>query len=231
MHHSVTILLFCLALWLSRSRRTAKDVVQQLEWSGTERKTAKSESEDAKRHKSLSPQIASTRITSKRAIEVERVLPAVMERLVMAVQSGLDIVPAVKVVVDLERELRGESPLPCDPVTAALSGAIEMCENGLAFDAALNHTAQAINCPSLKHAFLHLSLAHREGGELITPVRELSDSTFSRYQDLVEEDIAKLPVKATLPLILTFAGLLVCLLTPALLQIVEVSQKSGALNG
>jgi hypothetical protein len=41
----------------------------------------------------------------------------------------------------------------------------------------------------------------------------------------VEEEIAKLPVKAVLPLVLTFAGLIVCFLTVPLIQVGSLTSK------
>jgi hypothetical protein len=72
---------------------------------------------------------------------------------------------------------------------------------------------------------VHLSLAHKEGGELIRPLRELSDATQLSYQERVEEEIAKLPVKAVLPLVITFTGLIICFLTVPLVQVSSLTQK------
>ena len=41
----------------------------------------------------------------------------------------------------------------------------------------------------------------------------------------IEEEIAKLPVKAVLPLILTFAGLIVCFLTVPFVQVGAIASK------
>jgi hypothetical protein len=50
-------------------------------------------------------------------------------------------------------------------------------------------------------------------------LKELSDATQTQYQESVEEEIAKLPVRAVLPLILTFTGLIVCFLTVPIVQV------------
>jgi hypothetical protein len=60
---------------------------------------------------------------------------------------------------------------------------------------------------------------------LVRPLKELSDATQTAYQEVVEEEIAKLPVKAVLPLILTFAGLIVCFLTVPFIQVGVIASK------
>lgn len=160
---------------------------------------------------------------------IEFFLPIVMERVVMAVQAGLDIVPAISALIELDRG-RGESKdssVALDPVTRLLRTVLELSEAGVRFEEALKEVAGVIKCGALKHAFIHLAVAHREGGELITPLRELSDSTQLYYQETIEEEIAKLPVKATMPLLLTFAGLIVFFLTTPMVQVIETVLKAA----
>ena len=83
-----------------------------------------------------------------------------------------------------------------------------------------------VECSALRHAFIHLAMAYREGGELIMPLRELSDSTQLYFQESVEEDIAKMPAKATLPLLLTFAGLIICFVTVPLVQVLDMTSNA-----
>lgn len=150
--------------------------------------------------------------------EVQRLefyLPTVMERIVMAVGSGFDIVPA------LAEAARGSN----DPVSKVLLKICRLAEGGLPVEAALRAVSQEVPSSPVKHALVHLGLAYRQGGEVVRPLKELSDATQSHYQDSVEEAIAKLPVKAVLPLVLTFAGLIVCFLTVPLVQVSSLTSK------
>ena len=151
-------------------------------------------------------------------------LPVVMERIVMAVESGLDILPALRVLLDLSE--RAETP--ADPVTRLLGVAHQMTESGLPFDKALDEISDRAGAMGLRHAFVHLGLAQKEGGEIVTPLRELSDATQLYYQETVELEIAKMPVKATIPLVLTFAGLIIFFITTPMVQIRTIS--TGALS-
>ncbi len=142
-------------------------------------------------------------------------LPMVMERLVMAVGTGLDVIPALK-----EAALDG-----ADPVSRSISRMVRLAEGGLSVEESMKTVSDEACSPSLKHAFMHIRLAYQQGGEVVRPLRELSDATQNSYQEGIEEEIAKLPVKAVVPLLLTFAGLIVCFLTVPLIQVGSIAQK------
>jgi Flp pilus assembly protein TadB len=164
--------------------------------------------------------------------EIVFFLPVVMERIVMAVEAGLDIVPALKVIDEIEIKYNISIGLDkkLDAVTLIFRNLVELCEAGLSFEKAVNEISLKINNFALKHALVHLLVAQREGGELIFPLRELSDATQVYYQESVEEDLAKLPIKATLPLLITFAGLIVTFMTGPLIQIMNVSSNPKFVN-
>ncbi len=147
--------------------------------------------------------------------EIEYFIPVVMERLVMAVQAGKDVLGALFSITDKNSN---------DPVSKLLKTVLEFVKNGATLDKSLNEVALKIDSSALRHAFIHLAMAYKEGGELTAPLRELSDSTQSFYQESVEEQIAKLPGKATIPLMITFAGLIICFVTAPLLQVLDIAK-------
>ncbi len=181
----------------------------------------------------------SRRLEEKYTRSLEYFLPIVMERLVMAVQAGLDVIPALKAIVEIDQktlENRADGAEPhrrslsrqtnTDPVSELLVIVIKLSESGLSFEQALRDVASLVNCSALRHAFIHLAVAQKEGGEIVMPLRELSDSTQLYFQESSEEEIAKLPVKATLPLICTFAGLILCFLTSPLIQVLTLTARA-----
>lgn len=159
--------------------------------------------------------------------EIVFFLPVVMERVVMAVQSGLDIIPALKVIEEIERAGAQKGVSKSDVVTRLLAQVTSLCESGLSFEQALREVAGSVKSNPLRHSFIHLAVAQKEGGELVYPLRELSDATQLYFQESVEEEIAKMPVKATAPLLLTFAGLIVSFITGPVIQILNISVKPG----
>lgn len=146
---------------------------------------------------------------------LEFFLPLAMERVVMSVTSGLDIIPA------LSEAARKNT----DPVSDVFRRIVSLSEGGLRVEHAIHAVANDVPSSSVKHALVHLGLAYKQGGEVVRPLKELSDATQTQYQETVEEDIAKLPVKAVVPLILTFTGLIVCFLTIPVLQISASLEK------
>lgn len=153
---------------------------------------------------------------------IEYHLPLIMEQLVMAVQSGYDVFSALKVVLETEMDVKESER---SPMYALLLKTRSLIESGITVEDSLKEVSYGVPSPALRHAFLHLAIAHREGGELVRPLRELSDATQLYYQETIEERIAKLPVKATIPLVITFAGLLLMFLTSPLIKVMEMTAK------
>lgn len=165
--------------------------------------------------------------SQRRVKDIEYFLPIVMERLVMAVESGLDIVPALQTIIEIEvQHVERTRGAELDPVTTLFAKVIRLANAGTGFDAALNEVSKSVPCPALKHAFIHLGVAFRDGGEIIGPLRELSDATQAYFQESVEEEIAKMPVKATMPLVLTFAGLITFFIASPVVQIVSFASQA-----
>jgi hypothetical protein len=106
-----------------------------------------------------------------------------------------------------------------------------LTEKGLTFEQSLKDVAELVPSSGVRHAFIHLGLAQKQGGELIKPLRELSDSTQIFYQESIEEDIAKLPVRATLPLLCTFLGLMICFITGPFVQVMTMTKEAGMKGG
>jgi Flp pilus assembly protein TadB len=166
------------------------------------------------------------RATEKKQENLEFYLPVVMERIVMAVQAGLDIIPALEAVFTLGEKEAVASGNEVDPVTLLVGHVMELHRAGQSLEETLAQVGKESQATGVRHAFIHLSLAHRDGGELMAPLRELSDATQLYYQESVEEIIAKLPIKATLPLLCTFAGLIICFLTVPIIEVMSMTQQS-----
>lgn len=161
--------------------------------------------------------------------EIEFMLPVVMERLVMGAEAGLDVIASIKKTTELERlALRSTSNGPkgkVDPVTLLLERVYKLSEAGIPLDKALSEISNQVESAALRHAFIHLGEAYSKGGEIVLPLRELSDSTQQYFQETVEEEIAKLPVKATMPLVCTFTGLLIIFVTTPLMQVMKITSE------
>jgi len=168
------------------------------------------------------------RMALKKKIQATHaILPAIVERIVMAVHAGLDIIPAIERIVQLEHKECKRLARKPDPVSLILENVLNRYYSGARLEEALEEHARASNSTAIRHTFIHLAIAHREGGELIMPLRELSDATQLMYQEEVEEAINTLPVRATIPLVLTFAGLILCFLATPVIQVLNISQQQS----
>lgn len=147
-------------------------------------------------------------------------LPMTVEKLLIAVQSGLDVVPALRIA----GQTAADKP---DPASRSFAKVVTLIEQGATVEAALEQVAQAATAIPLKHVLLHLKVAHSRGGDLTFPLRELADATQVTYEQNVEEHIAVLPIKATAPLLCTFLGLLILFLTAPIIGVVIASKAGG----
>lgn len=155
--------------------------------------------------------------------EIEFYLPLTLERLIMLIRAGHDISSALVRIVAEE----AGSPHKPNPVVLILSEIISLTENGVSLGKAINNVANSIDSYVVKHALIYILISHQEGGEVINPLSELSDSIQVQLQDRVEEEIAKMPIKATVPLLCTFAGLIICFLTGPLIKFMAIVAETN----
>lgn len=153
-------------------------------------------------------------------------LPLFLERLTMAVRAGHDLVPAIEIVVSLEEAAAQREARTMEPVSTSFRRVLFLVDQGLAFEEALDVSRRQADLAAVRHAFLYLAIAYREGGDLVGPLLELADSTQLAYEEYLEERVAALPAKALLPLLCTFTGLFLCLVTPPIVQVLKVTATS-----
>lgn len=173
--------------------------------------------------------VSRRRVLNKKALSVwnmEREVPNLVERIVMGVTAGLDVIPAMKAACQGLRNQEKPSE-----VEGLLKQVIAFHEKGLSFSKAIETVCERIEVPSVRHAFAHLGIAQQQGGELMRPLRELADATQLAFQERIDEEIAKLPVKATVPLLVTFAGLIIFFVTIPVIQVSSMTKKITASLG
>lgn len=154
-------------------------------------------------------------------------LPVAIERILVGVEAGLDIVPAIRAAVESAVELAGEYRRP-DPVLETFRRILALLDGGMRLEDALDRNQIGIDVPALAHALMFLRQASLDGASITAALRELADATQRRAFDQIEEQIAGLPVKATVPLTLIFAGMLSILLTAPIVRVLEFFQRGGA---
>ena len=128
-------------------------------------------------------------------------LPLVIEQISIGVSSALDIGPCVSHIVHMANERDSHNP-----VTEMFVHVEKLIRSGLNLEDALLEVSEANGLLEVKHAFMFLAQCSKHGGELSKQLQELADTVMTQRQVQVEGKITALPVKATGPLTMVFAG-------------------------
>lgn len=128
-------------------------------------------------------------------------LPLVIEQISIGVSSALDVGPCVSHIVHMANERDSHNP-----VTEMFVHVEKLIRSGLNLEDALLEVSDANGLLEVKHAFMFLAQCSKHGGELSKQLQELADTVMTQRQVQVEGKITALPVKATGPLTMVFAG-------------------------
>lgn len=146
-------------------------------------------------------------------------LPLVIEQVSIGVSSSLDVGPCIGHIVQMAEERDSHNP-----VTEMFVHVEKLIRSGLNLESALTEVAEANGMTEVKHAFMFLAQCARHGGEVSKQLQELADSVMSQRQVQVEARITALPVKATGPLSVVFAGFFGLIFAGLAVRIMEAFQ-------
>ena len=156
------------------------------------------------------------RLIRKRHEEIFYFLPLVIEQVSIGVSSSLDIGPCVSNIVEMADERDSHNP-----VTELFVHVEKLLRSGMSLEEALVEVGEANGMNEVKHTFLFLAQCSKHGGELSKQLQELADSVTVQRQVHVEEKITALPVKATGPLSMVFAGFFALLFSGLLVRLMN----------
>lgn len=143
-------------------------------------------------------------------------LPLVIEQVSIGVSSSLDIGPCISHIVSMANERRTHNP-----VTQMLVHIEKLVRSGLNLEGSLQEVGEASGMSEVKHAFMFLAQCSKHGGEISKQLQELADSIMVQRQVHVEAKITSLPVKATGPLAMVFAGFFALLFAGLLSRLMD----------
>lgn len=152
----------------------------------------------------------------RREEDVLYYLPLVIEQISIGVSSALDIGPCVSQIVEMAGERDSHNP-----VTEMLVHVEKLIRSGLSLEDALVEVGEANGSMEVKHAFMFLAQCARHGGEISKQLQELADSVMMQRQVQIEQKITALPVKATGPLAMVFAGFFALLFAGLLVRLLQ----------
>lgn len=133
--------------------------------------------------------------------EILYYLPLVIEQISIGVSGSLDIGPCIAQIVETAHERSSHNP-----VTEMFVQVEKLMRSGLNLEDSLMEIANASGMEEVKHAFMFLLQCSKHGGEVSRQLQELADAVTVQRQLSVEDKITALPVKATGPLTVVFAG-------------------------
>jgi len=150
---------------------------------------------------------------ARRRDHLNRVLPDMVDLLVICMEAGMALSAALKKVSE---EIHVASAAMHEELRIVL---LEL-ETGLTRTAALQNLARRTGVEDIQHLAGMLIQADKFGTSIARSLRVFSDSMRVRRTQRAEEAAAKTPVKLTIPLIICiFPALFVVILAPACIQV------------
>jgi len=147
------------------------------------------------------PSILLDRKIARRQEEIMYFLPLVIEQVSIGVSSSLDIGPCISNIVTMANGRDSHNP-----ITEMFLHVEKLIRSGLNLEDALTEVAEISGMVEIKHSFMFMGQCAKHGGEISKQLQDLADSVMVQRQVQVEGRIAALPVKATGPLAMVFAG-------------------------
>jgi Flp pilus assembly protein TadB len=159
--------------------------------------------------------IAYRKKDSVRSIYYE--LPLVLEELVLLVESGLSLFPALEEVCYSGSGSKGKNSL----VRKTLRAAYQLAAYGLPISQAFEQVARVCPFPPLRHVLLHLDISSNVGGELLHSLRTLSDQVHQEWKLAVETRIKRLENLVVFPVFASVMGLMMITAAVPLVPVLE----------
>lgn len=130
-------------------------------------------------------------------------LPLALEALVLLVESGLGILPALHAYLSTQEKNQRENP-----IAFVLSLVYGLCIHGIPFANALTLVANHFEHRTLRHVFLHLDLSATEGGELGAALRSLAEFAHTEWKLSVDTRVRRLENLVVFPVFVAVFGLM-----------------------
>ena len=147
-------------------------------------------------------------------------LPITLESLVLLVESGLGMLPAIAALIEAEDVKTG-----INPAVRVLRAAYDLSASGLPFASSLEAVANALESRPVRHVLLHLDISGGEGGRLGPAIRGLSDHCHSEWRLSVETRVRRLENLVVFPVFLSVMGLLLLTAAVPIVPLVEFAKS------
>ena len=144
-------------------------------------------------------------------------VPLVLEGLILLVEAGLSILPALEKIVNHETEAKSGNP-----VTRIFRLVYELASHGIPLGQALEMVSEATDLKVLRHVLLHLDITGTEGGELVPVLRSLSEHAHTEWRLSVEYRVKRLENLVVFPVFTAVIGLMLLTAAVPLVPVLKV---------
>lgn len=141
-------------------------------------------------------------------------LPLFLESVILLVESGLGVLPAVQSVVESGKRKN-------EPVTQVMQAVYQLSSSGLPFGQSLELVAAAIDSKPLRHVLLHLDLSSSEGGALVPSLRSLAEYAHREWKLSVEARVKGLENAVVFPVFAAVIGLMLLVVAVPIVPVVD----------
>ena len=130
-------------------------------------------------------------------------LPLFLESLILVVETGMGVLPALEQVLQRRERLR-----QVDPVSELFRLVYGLSSRGLPLEQALDLVADHMTLRPLRHVLLHLDISANIGGELVPALRNLSDHAHNEWRLSVEGRVRRLENLVVFPVFVSVMGMI-----------------------
>jgi len=130
-------------------------------------------------------------------------LPLTLEKLIMLVEAGNDLMQGLK---KLTTESGEDNKL-----LRIFKEIVEKFESGLTVEQSIQSVKNKYQNLTLNFVLTYLNISLKEGGQIVPQLQELSSTVLQSYEAFIENEVNKMPVKALAPLMVMFAGVFLIL--------------------
>lgn len=146
-------------------------------------------------------------------------LPLFLESLILVVESGLAVLPALEEVLK-QKELLEKS----DPVSQLFRMVYQLSVQGLPLEQSLEIVASHLPVRTLRHVMLHLDISANIGGELVPSLRNLSDHSHNDWRLSVEQRVRRLENLVVFPVFTAVLGMIALTAAVPLVPLLNLEQ-------
>lgn len=145
-------------------------------------------------------------------------LPVLLESLILLVESGLGLLPALHQLVTTEQDNSSS-------VRYFFKLVHELSARGMPFGTALESVADRCPYTTLRHVFLHLDIGGNEGGALGPALRSLSQYAHTEWRLSVETRVRRLENLVVFPVFGAVIGLILLSAAVPLVPLMELKDR------